>query len=115
MIPRALPLFPLDPHVHLRRAVAVELDGVADQVLEQLNQLPGVGRHGRQRVVRHPRATLFNRDLQIGQRVAQDDGAIGRLEGFAARAHTRIGQQVVDEYLHAAYPIHGIADELVGI
>ena len=47
---------PARGNVDVRRLLAAELDAVADQVLEQLDQLRLVALDARQRIVRHLRA-----------------------------------------------------------
>ena len=71
---------PLGRDVHARRLHAVELDGVADQVLEHLHQLRGVGRYAGQRVLRHLRPRFLDRGPQIAQGLVDDGRAVGRLE-----------------------------------
>jgi len=51
----------LGREVHPRRLVAVELDGVPDEILEELAQLEGIAVDDRQVVVRHDRLLVLNR------------------------------------------------------
>jgi hypothetical protein len=91
------------------------LDGVADEVLKQLNQLRLV-RHDAGRgscVTTAPLSSMAPRRL------------IERLLAMPLRwrcrsspsfgPDARIGQQVLDQPLHAAGPVHGERNELVGI
>ncbi len=110
-----LALFPFGPDMHLGRLLATELEGVADQVLEDLSQLSGIGQHGWEGGAGHHRPILLDRHLQVGERLVQDRLAVDGFKGLAAGRHPRIGQQVIDQGLHPFGAVHGIRDELVGI
>ena len=51
--------------VDLRDPGSLIFDGVADEVLEELNQLQLVGEYHRQRIVSHERATFFDRASEV--------------------------------------------------
>ena len=105
----------LDAQVHHRRLVAAELDRVGQQVLEQLQQLHRVALDGGQIVDRDARAALFDRHAQILERVLHDRVAIGRRERLGLRAEPRVGEQIIDQRLHALGAVDRITDELVGV
>src|SRR5580704_6227086 len=65
---------------------AVELDGVADQVLEELDQLTLVGQHARQRGAGDDGAVFLDRYLKIDKRLSQNVIAVDGREGFAFAA-----------------------------
>ena len=67
----------------------VELDGVADEVLEELAELGGVGGDGRQRVVRDLRAGFRDRRLEVVQGAGEHGPAVDRLERPALRVRRR--------------------------
>ena len=68
-----------------------------------------------QRIVRHQRAAVLDGAAQIHQRLLQRlfAGGIEQLLSFCPDA--RIGQQILDQPLHAAGAVDGEGDEFVGI
>jgi hypothetical protein len=102
-------------HVHARRSLAAELDPVADQVLEQLAQLAGISTHRRQVAHDDHRAGVRDRRLHAAKRVPDQLLAIHRADAVFGRADARVGEQVVDQPLHAVHPVHREADELVRV
>ena len=56
--------------VYLGHSRALILDGVADEVLKQLNQLSLVRHDGRQGIMRHQRTAVLNGATQIYDRLA---------------------------------------------
>ena len=62
------------------------LDGVADQVLEELRQLHLVGHHGRQGIVGHERPAVLDGTAEVGQRVS---------EGVLTRGRERVPRPAV--------------------
>ena len=57
--------------MHLGHSGRLILDGVADEVLEELDQLRLVGQDGGQRIVRHQRAAVLDSAAQIRERLLQ--------------------------------------------
>src|SRR5918994_4180999 len=107
---------PFGSHVDLDRSLAAaELDGVGEEVLEELYELALVAQHARQLTRRNLRTAILDCPHQVGARHVEDAPSIGRREGLAPRVHARIGQQVVDEDLHPVGAVHSVADELVGL
>jgi hypothetical protein len=92
-----------------------ELDRVPHQVQEQVLELPRVTAHGRERVVAHDRAGFVEGELQVRQGAVERGAHVGRDEGRTPGADPRVDQQVLDQLLHAMRPIHGVADEFVGV
>src|SRR5437764_12908665 len=72
-------------------ATAAELDGITDQVLEQLGELGGISHDYGQRASTHQNAALLNRDFEIVQHAPEDEGAIGSFPSLTLRADARIG------------------------
>ena len=54
------------------RLVAPELDGVSDQVLEQLPELGAVSHHHRERVVGDQGPIFFDGDLEVVEGLVED-------------------------------------------
>src|SRR5262249_42616405 len=92
-----------------------ELDGVADEVLEQLGQLGSVRQHRGQVLGADLRAALLDHRLQIGDDLTHDCRAVGQRQGVLHSARVRVGQQILDERLHAGGSVHGVGDVLVGL
>src|SRR6267143_633317 len=102
----------LHADVDLRSLATAELDGVADEVLQQLDHLCLVGHDGGQLIVRHQRARLFDGNTQIRAHRAQDPVDIYRLHRLSLSTHARELEEVVDESLHPHRAVHGEADKL---
>ena len=81
-------------------SAAVELDGVADQVLEELHELRLVGHHRGQLGDRDRGIALLDGGLEVGQRPRRHFRGVRGPQGFALGADPRIGQQVIDQALH---------------
>ena len=75
-------------------AMVAELQRVADQVLEELAELGGIGRESGQPVVRDHRAGFRNRHLQIAQAALEDRLAVDRLKRPASSNEPRICEQI---------------------
>jgi hypothetical protein len=73
-------------HRHPRRLIAMELDGVADEVLKELHELAFVGHDGRQPAMRHRRALLVDGLRQVGQRPLKRGLAVRRRKRRPTRA-----------------------------
>ncbi len=101
--------------MHLRGGLPAELDRVADQVLEQLDQLHRIPRDGGERCMRHYGAAFLNRQLQVPHGMLQDSLAVNRCKRTATGSDTGIGQQVADQPLHAVGTVHGKRDEFLGV
>ena len=110
-----LPAIPGGGDVYLRDSGALVLDGVADEVLKQLNQLHLVRQDGGQRIVRHQRAAFLDGAAQIDERLLQRLFAGGIEQLLSLCPDARIGQQILDQPLHAVGAVHGERNELVGI
>src|SRR5262245_11716046 len=80
-----VPRFLLGLHAHDRCLTAPELDGVANQILEQLCELCRIPLDLRQRLARDSGARLSDCHLQIGQGPVQRPIAVHLLKGFTSR------------------------------
>ncbi len=98
-----------------RRRLAAELDRVADQVLQQLSQLRVVRFHLRQRIARQLRAAFLQCRPQVDSRTLEYRLQLHRPELPAARADARVGEQVLDELLHARGAIDDVGHEFLGV
>ena len=105
----------LHPDVDVRRLLAAELQGIADEVLEHLPQLGGIGHHGGKLGSRDHGPTLPDADLEVREHVVKHRRTIGRLKGLAASAHPRIRQEVLNERMHTGGARDGVGDELMGV
>jgi hypothetical protein len=84
-----------------RFAGFVELQPVADEVLQQLPHLQRVGLHGRHRLIPfYGAASLLEPAVQVADHVAHGRAKGDRLEGLGLGGHPREGEQVVDERSH---------------
>src|SRR4051812_3309979 len=92
-----------------------ELERVADQVLEELRHLQLVGRHAGQRVPGHGGARLLDRRAQVGERATQRRLQLDPRHFLAAGADARVGEQVLDQLLHARRAVDHVAHELLGL
>ena len=90
------------------------LDGVPDEVLKQLNQLPLVRQDRGQGVVRQQRATFFDRATQIRYRLLERFFAGNVPDILLSCPDPRIGQEILNRPLHAIGPVHRERNELVG-
>jgi hypothetical protein len=61
------------------------------------------------------RAAVFDGQAQLRDRGLDDRVAVARLERARLGAQPRIGEQVVDQRLHALGAVDRVADEFVGI
>jgi hypothetical protein len=77
-------------HVHDRRhALAVELERVADEVLQEAAHLRGIGFEARERADLHAPAGVLDARLEVGAHRGGDLLQRDRLEGMAVRPHAR--------------------------
>src|SRR2546427_62363 len=90
---------------------AAELDGVADEVLQQLDELSLVGHDSGQFVARHQGARLPDGNAQIRPHGAQHSVDVYRLHRLSPGADARELQEVVDESLHPNRAVHREVDE----
>ena len=88
---------------------------VADQVLEHLRELHRVGGQRRQRVAGDARGRLVDRRLEVGNRARQRLLQLHRLEILVSGADPRVGEQVLDQLLHARRAVHDVAHELARV
>src|SRR5439155_15529307 len=94
---------------------AAELDGVADQVLEQGGDLDRVPGHGRQAVPRDLGAALLQGRAQIDHHLLEHGLAVDLLELAGARAGPGIVQEALDQAAHARGAVAGELDELLRV
>ena len=101
--------------VDLGRPLAAELDRVADQVLEELVELRRVARTRRQR--RRVTVAPLSSMAAAGSPAPRSTSALQSVgsNALAAGADAGVGEQVIDELLHARGAVDGVADELVGV
>jgi hypothetical protein len=92
-------------HVSSVFATTLELDGVADQVLEQLSQLPGVCLDCRQWIMSYYGTCLSHACLQVYKRPLKGCLCRNRLHVVSAAADTTEGQQILNHPLHSACAI----------
>ena len=102
-------------NVDSRHGVRAELERVADQVLEQLAELHLVAVHRGQRVVGHRGARLLDAGAQVEERAAQRRLERHRLELLALGADARVGEQVLDQLLHARRAVDDVGHELARV
>ena len=101
--------------VYARSGFAVELDGIADEILEDLCQLGGVRIDFRKVVVADNRAGFLDKRLEIDQGGPKHRMAVHRIEAAAPGRNARVRKQVVDEPLHADGTVYGIIDKFPGL
>ena len=65
--------------------------------------------------MRHQRAAFFDGAAQIDERLLQGFFAGGIEQVLALGPDARIGQQILDQALHAAGPVHREGDKLIGV
>ena len=80
----------------------MELERVADQVLEDLAQLNAVADHDRERADLDRRPDLRDARLEIDEDLARNLGEVDRHELATAAVDAREIEQVADQVLHAA-------------
>ena len=90
---------PLGRDVDARRAVA-ELQRVADQVLEELDELGRVGEHRGQVIMGHHRPLLLDGPAEIGHRLIKRRPGPHLLEASRLGGDAGIAEQAVDQGLH---------------
>ena len=94
---------------------ALILDGVADEVLEQLDQLHLVRQDGGQGIVRHHRAASSMAPRRFMSACSNASSLEVSTQFLSFCPDARIGQQVLDQPLHAGGAVHREGDELVGV
>src|SRR5574341_1244391 len=104
-----------DAHMDPGHGIRAELERVADQVLEELRELPLVGLQRRHRVVSDRGARFLDRGAQVEQRPAQRRFARHRPELLALGADARVGEQVLDQLLHARGAVDDVGHELARV
>jgi hypothetical protein len=67
-------------YVNAWRLLATELEGVAEEVLEELHELRAVTENGRQGLARHHSASLLESHVEIAERGSEDFFEVGRRE-----------------------------------
>ncbi len=97
-----------------RPAISV-LQGVANQILQELTDLPAITGQRRQLIMSHHRAAFLNRHLQIGQHGFQESPEFHRRKFLAAGADARVREQISDQAMHQFGAVHRVGDILVGI
>lgn len=93
--------------------ITSELDGVADQVLEELRHLRRLCHDRGEWIARDLRTALGDRRLEPGEGAAKDGPAVGRRGGLGAGSDARVGEEIVDERLHAHGPFDRVAHEIL--
>src|ERR1043166_111259 len=81
---------------NFRRSFAAVFDGIADQVLEELDELGVVCLQGRKRIAVNPCFAFFNGDSQVGKDNIDNIAQICRLELLTSRINTGEQQEVFD-------------------
>src|SRR3990167_148411 len=111
------PLIPLTlgRDVNLWGLIRTEFDGVANKVLEQLDQLRGITLYYWQGGAGYVRIRLLNGHLQIGKCLLQEDIAVRRLKEAPMCTHTGIGQQGINKPLHPGHPIYDEVNKFVSL
>src|SRR5689334_19021116 len=79
------------------RRAAPKLDGVADKILEQLNESGSIAGNDRQLFTLDPRAGFFDGDLKVCHRILEHRIAIDTSRFQRLCSHSGIQQQVVDQ------------------
>src|SRR5262245_35838732 len=96
-----LPALPLHLDADARGFLTAELECIANEILEHLPQLGGIGHYGGKRRIRDYGPTLPHAALEVREHVPQGCRTIGRLQGLTVRAEARICQMVPYECMHA--------------
>src|SRR5216684_3443540 len=78
------------------RLLPAELDGIPDQILEDLRQLRAVGPHHGKRIMGDHSATLLDGGRQNLQYIGHDSIAVDRPGGGVVPADARKRQQILD-------------------
>jgi hypothetical protein len=91
-----------------------ELDGVSDEILEELHELGRVRLHPGERVMGYACSTLLDGDAKVLESPLLGGLGGSPIETGALRLHARVRQQALNEVLHPPGAIDGVADELVG-
>ena len=107
---------PLRVHVHLGVLGVPVLDGVRDQVLEQLREQGGLARGrwaGLRRAASAPRSE--SRRFRPSRASRTDAVAVHELHAQLGAAHARVFEQRVDHSLHPLHAVHGGVDEAIGL
>ena len=80
---------PRSIHVYLRRCSPVELQSVADKVLEQLGKLCAVGPHGRQFAICDFGSCVLDGRMEVVKGLPERRTCVGRHQFRAASGHSR--------------------------
>ncbi len=104
---------PLGRDVDARRAVA-ELQRVADQVLEELDELDRVGEHRGQVIMGHHRPLLRDGPAEIGPRLVERRPGPHLPKALRLGGDAGIAKQAVDQGLHPRGAVDRVVDVLVG-
>ena len=100
--------------VDARDFLAMELDGVGEEVLEDKDELRRIGADGRKVIVGDDGLVLFEQEVQVASRLAQNDVRVGGCGRLAPCAGARLGQEIIKERLHANGAIDRVVDKLFG-
>ena len=95
-----------------RRAAAV-LDGVAQQVLEQVHQLHGIAEHRGQRVRADACLGFFDRRAEVSHRLIEAQVEIDRFRLCRAPRDRQIGEQSIEHARGACRAIAQLSQKLV--
>ena len=83
--------------MNLRGLLTTKLNGVADEILQELGELHWIPFHRRQGLRLYLRSTFFDGDLQVQQRVFENLTDVGWRKGLAGCADARISQEVANQ------------------
>ena len=111
---RPCAILALGGDVNAQRSFGPKLDGVADQVLEQLGQLGGVADDGREGIVGQVGVTLVDRHPQAGFDTLEDRFEIDVLHLDVAPPGAGVREKVGDQRLHPPPTVHGVGDVPLG-
>jgi hypothetical protein len=105
----------LGADVDVRQTIAVKLQRISDQVLKHLRQLRFVGGHRRKFVTHDFGVAFVDRDLEAVECAFHRDLGIDFYRHSALRAAARIGEQILDQLLHALGAVERKFDVFLGL
>src|ERR1700722_17497910 len=92
-----------------RRASAAILQGVADEVLKELNEMGLITGYRGQAIAGDDRLVFLDPDVAVFEGLLEDPVKINRLNTFLVAAQLRVGQQVGEQFPHS---LRAFGDEL---
>src|SRR5215831_11368660 len=99
----------------LGRLFAVKLEGIGNEILEQLHELGGIDRQSRQGVVGYVRAGRRNAGLEVAKGIVEQRVQRRWMEVSATSADTSEVQEVGDKAFHARGAIGGSGNKFEGL